>query len=184
MSTYNGRGCSKERVTKWEHSTVYTGRDPPELLSDEEPAEGEAGMLLPIRVEPKRRGAKIDRACRIDYARLYTIQHTVKVKEFGMVHEKYIKLLRKQWWRVSQARMPAAEEDQEGLTESQEGSASQYLEWVTASAFFEQDQMMTLHVGDRIGVLKYTSEHWWEGINLRSSQIALFPPSYIRRDSL
>lgn len=115
---------------------------------------------------------------------MYTVEHYVKVKEFGMVHERYLKTLKKQWWYVMKRNTDGeVEEEPEPELEPAEQPASTYREWVTAKAVFYQDKMMTLQVGDRIGVTGYTNEHWWMGVNLRSNEHALFPSSYVTRDA-
>lgn len=178
ISTYGKRGCGKGTTVKWQHSMAHTGREAPALLQGEAPGPGEEAMMLPIRVEPSRRGDKMETSSRIDYSRMYTVEHYVKVKDSGTVHKDHIKRLRTQWWRI----MKSNYADTAGQSTSTSQAASGYLEWVTATAPFTQKNMMTLAVGDRIGVTDYTNEHWWSGLNTRSNKRGLFPPTYVRRD--
>jgi hypothetical protein len=94
--TYNRQGVTKPGLSKWQHAIAYTSKEP-ELLPGEEPAEGEYGMMAAIRVKPKSRQEKLQKESRINFAKIYTVEHNVKVCEFGDVHEKHLGTLRKQW---------------------------------------------------------------------------------------
>lgn len=85
--TYNRMGVSKVGVVKAEHAIVHTGRDPPQPLAGEAPIRGEQPMISKsIRVDPDAMGTKLDLQSRIDFGKVYTIQHSLKVKSFGMVN--------------------------------------------------------------------------------------------------
>jgi hypothetical protein len=43
-------------------------------------------MMESIRVIPKRRTDKLNKILRINFAKTYTVEHSVKVLEFGEVH--------------------------------------------------------------------------------------------------
>jgi hypothetical protein len=60
-------------------------------------------MLNSIRVRPQKQGAKMDPMSRINFAKIYTIEHNVKVMDFGDVHEDSIHVLEEQWkWALTQ----------------------------------------------------------------------------------
>jgi hypothetical protein len=71
---------------KWQHAIIYTGEHPPSPRSDELPTFGEYGMVESIRVKPKAKDDKLNEMARINFAKIYTIEHNVKVLEFGVVH--------------------------------------------------------------------------------------------------
>lgn len=150
------------------------------MLQGEAPREGEEGMMPGIRVVPKRKSEKMDPTSRIDYSRIYTVDHFVKIKEFGQVHDSYVKRLRKQWWYVFK------KEIQEDLRDSDDefdqDPESMYKEWVTALYEYNDSTMMKLKKGDRIGVMDYTTDDWWKGKNLRTEEENLFPSKYVSRD--
>jgi hypothetical protein len=54
-------------------------------------------MLPGIRIVPKRRGSKLDRMSRVDFSRMYTVEHNVKVYDFGNVHASHLGRLTQQW---------------------------------------------------------------------------------------
>ena len=47
-------------------------------------------MLPPIRVLAKNRGDKLRRESRINFGKVYTVEHNCKVYDFGVVHQDYI----------------------------------------------------------------------------------------------
>jgi hypothetical protein len=198
ISTYGRRGVSKPSLQKWQHSVIYSSKAEPSLLPGEEPGEGEEGMMSPIKAVPRRSGDSLNKASRIDYSRIYTVDHYVKVKEWGDVQKSDIRRLRKQWWTVVKKSIEddvADEGDDENDSEnasennvatSSEGEAgldSQYLEWVTAKYQYNDPKMMQLREGDRIGVLDIVTDHWWQGRNLRTNEVNLFPAQYVDRSA-
>ncbi|TKA44657.1 hypothetical protein B0A54_04607 [Friedmanniomyces endolithicus] len=85
--TYGARGVSKFGVTKFEHGIIYTGSAVPEPLPAERPNRGERAMnATAIRVTPDAQGMKLDEMSRIDYAKVHTIEHNLKVAAVGVVH--------------------------------------------------------------------------------------------------
>ena len=93
LAITNG-GVSKSGTNKSEHSIIYTGKAPPEALPQEAPQRGERGMRPePIRVEPDSPEDKLDPLSRIDYGKVHTIQHNIKVQSFGQVHPRCLNSL-------------------------------------------------------------------------------------------
>ncbi|KAK0861021.1 hypothetical protein LTR87_017118 [Friedmanniomyces endolithicus] len=85
--SYGARGVSKFGVTKFEHGIIYTGSAVPEPLPAERPNRGERAMnATAIRVTPDAQGMKLDEMSRIDYAKVHTIEHNLKVAAVGVVH--------------------------------------------------------------------------------------------------
>jgi hypothetical protein len=87
-------------ATKSDHSIIYSGSKAPEPSRDERPQEGEAPMMDPIRVKPKSRPDRLDPMSRINYMKIYSLEHNVKVFEFGDVAEESMSRLKKNFATV------------------------------------------------------------------------------------
>jgi hypothetical protein len=111
--TYGRHGVAKPGVFKSHHAIIYTSRKAPNPQPNELPVEGENGMLKAIRVEPHSRQEKLDSLSRINFSKIYTVEHNVKVYDFGDVHKYHIRDLRHQWRDVLdlQLQTPAREDD-------------------------------------------------------------------------
>lgn len=109
--TYSNQGCGKQSVVKWQHSIIYTGSREPDPLPTESPTEGEWGMLSSIRVKTKSKGDKLNQFSRVNYGKIYTVEHNVKVYDFGDVHKDYIARLRSQWRYVMDRNLEGTLED-------------------------------------------------------------------------
>lgn len=84
--TYQGKGVKKD-AAKDEHAIVYTTKAAPQPSAEERPKRGEKPMRTPIRVQPDERGDKLLDMCRIDYGRVYTVEHNIKAMAFGWIHD-------------------------------------------------------------------------------------------------
>lgn len=105
IQTYSGRGVSKEGVLKYEHCIIYTGSEPPPLEVElpiiiDEDGTIERGMLESIKVNPAFRGGRMDPMSRLNFAKVYTVEHNVKVAEFGDVSPDSLVILKHQFYRV------------------------------------------------------------------------------------
>ena len=123
--TYGGQGVGKLYVKKSDHAIIYSGRNPPASMSSERPARGELGMRsYAIRVDPDKRDEKLDPMSRIDFGKMHTIHHNLKVRPFGMVNDNSISHLlsqfeavmkdsssRRQSKRSSRANIPSTSSD-------------------------------------------------------------------------
>lgn len=101
INTYGEQGVAKSHVVKGEHSVIYSGPKPPRILRSEHARYGESGMLSPLRVQPRQRGDRLNDLSRINYGKIYTVEHNVKVYEFGDVHKGSLKRLIKNFRFVS-----------------------------------------------------------------------------------
>ncbi len=89
ISTYGGRGVTKRGVIAKDHTIIYTGDQAPDRL------EGEEAMYKePIRVIPDP-GALLDSRSRLNFGKVYTVEHNVKVKNIGVVDKMDIPKLEK-----------------------------------------------------------------------------------------
>ncbi|KAK4561247.1 hypothetical protein LTR86_004564 [Recurvomyces mirabilis] len=85
--SYGGQGVAKPGVTKAEHGLIYTGCTPPPPQRAELATRGERGMRAQsIRVVPDRQEDRLDLMSRIDFAKVHTVHHNLKVAAFGCVH--------------------------------------------------------------------------------------------------
>jgi hypothetical protein len=100
--TYGGKGVSKMGVLKSQHAIAFHQRKEPETPENERPRHaGELPMLPGIKINPRNpKEDKVDPKARIDFARTYTVEHNVKVYDFGTVSEAYMARLADQWIRV------------------------------------------------------------------------------------
>ena len=80
--TYGGQGTTKKGVHDEDHAMIYTGQAPPMLKK-------ERITKKSIRMEPLSQRHKLDETSRINYAKLYTVEHNVKVQFVGTIARKY-----------------------------------------------------------------------------------------------
>lgn len=99
--TYAGRGVAKQGVRKSDHVIIYTGKEPSTAKPAEAPSPGELPMRAPsIRVDADSRIAYLDSMSRINYSKVYTIEHNVKVEVIGLVNEQSVGYLQTQFLAV------------------------------------------------------------------------------------
>jgi len=77
---------------KHDHSIVYTGAAPPQPRHNELPVGNEKGMMEPIGVKTTVHGERLDKMSRINFGKIYTVEHNVKVYDFGNVKPSSIRL--------------------------------------------------------------------------------------------
>lgn len=104
ITSYGHRGVGKPGVNKSEHSIIHTSKTPPAPLAAELPSRGEDGMRdQAIRVDTDDPIDKLDSLSRLDYGKVHTIQHNIKVKSFGKVNPKSMYALINQFGNVWRA---------------------------------------------------------------------------------
>lgn len=70
-------------------------------MMEELPDSGESDMVpIAIRVIPDLRTEKLAPTSRINYGKVYTIEHNVKVKSIGMVQQSSLPYLTRQYEHV------------------------------------------------------------------------------------
>jgi hypothetical protein len=80
---------------------MYTGsQEPPPLKS-----EGDMSTKA-IRIDPFNKFDSLPPGSRVNYAKIYNVEHNVKVKPYGMVNAQFMHLLVKQWTEVILGRSP------------------------------------------------------------------------------
>jgi hypothetical protein len=75
-------------INRDDHAIIYSGETAPR------PLPGEPKFLKsPIRIIPKAPGEKVPKESRINYAKIYTVEHNVKVKFIGHIAPASKKIL-------------------------------------------------------------------------------------------
>jgi hypothetical protein len=78
--TYGHRATTKGGLQYTDHAVIYTGNKPPKVLP------GEPNLLLePIQVLTKMPRDRLAGESRINYAKIYTVEHNVKVAFIGKI---------------------------------------------------------------------------------------------------
>lgn len=206
ISTYGGRGCGKPGLAKWQHCIVYTGDEEPELIDGEAPVAGELPMLSSIQVRQKDKRQKMFPESRINYGKMYTVEHNVKVYDFGEVRKSSRTLLVRQWRWVLDNNLqgnapdvnpldgPAGEEsDDEDESseklqeeEEEEGTNATVPEvtlpadgkalWPWAANSAGQ---LAFQAGDVIRITAWADENWGRGMNVRTGAQGVFARNYV-----
>jgi len=97
ISTYGGQATKKSGVDARTHAIIFTS-DNPVLL----PGETSGGLLRPpIRVIPDTRRSKLSEASRLNYGKVYTVEHNVKVEFVGRIHQDYLNIFLENYTEVN-----------------------------------------------------------------------------------
>lgn len=92
ISTYQGQATTKSGLDPSTHAIVYMRSERPGRLADE------TGMTkTPLVVDPARPDQKLDVKSRINFAKIYTVEHNVKVMEVGQIGQESLHLLETYW---------------------------------------------------------------------------------------
>jgi hypothetical protein len=89
-------------------------------MDSENPVETEHGMLPSIRVRGRSRRDELNAFSRVNFAKIYTVEHNVKVFDFGDVHEDYRDLLLHNFNSVWGINDDAEDEEEEEEEEDEE----------------------------------------------------------------
>lgn len=84
--TYGGKATLKSGVKPEDHTIIYTSERPIKK-------EGEQLANKPLRMIPDTSREKLDSASRINYAKLYTVEHNVEVHFIGQIAPKHLQQL-------------------------------------------------------------------------------------------
>ncbi|KAK4950628.1 hypothetical protein LTR10_010621 [Elasticomyces elasticus] len=109
ITSYGKQGVGKQGVKKSEHSIIYSHKPVSQPMPSERPDRGEAGMRThAIQVTPDIATEKLDPFSRLDYGKIYTVHHNLKVESYGVVHPNSMDFLLSQWEEVFLDSMRAA----------------------------------------------------------------------------
>jgi hypothetical protein len=107
--TYGGQGTLKPGCVRKSHAIVYSSKSKPEYL------DGERKLRIdPVEVTVGKR-TKISKASRVNIAKIYTIEHNVKVLGIGKVSPKGLEILAKAYNHLHPP-LPTKYTDEEGDT--------------------------------------------------------------------
>ena len=129
---------AKKGVRKCEHAIIFTGKNAPSPHAKERPTREERGLLpQPIRIDSDDPDQKLDATSRIDFGKVYTIEHNVKVCSMGKVNrlsEGPLLLQLKVVWASTIGLAPNREQTEKGATTTATESQSPHmvLEWIDA----------------------------------------------------
>ena len=79
--TYGYQGTNKPGVKAEYHAMIYTGREIPS------PLPGEQLVKRAVRMEPSSPEEILDPKSRVNYAKVYTIEHNIRVRFVGKIHD-------------------------------------------------------------------------------------------------
>lgn len=93
--SHQDQGVAHRSLDGRNHGIVYIGQTPPQALT------GERGMVsIPIRIIPDEVTERLKPTSRIHYGKIYTIEHNVKARGLGMVHDAFLDTLLYQQYEV------------------------------------------------------------------------------------
>lgn len=103
IETYHRQGVAYPGVVKENHGIAFASLHEPPYELSESPGIGERSMLLGIRIIPRDKRDKLDKMMRIDFSRMYRVEHktSVWVYHFGDIDKDHIERLLRQWVRTS-----------------------------------------------------------------------------------
>ena len=89
IQTYQKRGTTKSRINIANHAIVYVaGTEPKPLPKEERPGMGN----FPIVLEDKF--ATIDQSSRLNFGKIYTVEHNIKVRSIGKISKEFVPRLK------------------------------------------------------------------------------------------
>ena len=108
VMTYSHQGVAKRGVKKSDHAIIHTGKWAPEATPAEVATSGKDGMLPHAIQVDSDRAEQLHAMSRIDFGKVYTIEHNVKVCNFGRVNPASMSALRTQFGIVWQRTLDSA----------------------------------------------------------------------------
>ncbi|PVH81049.1 hypothetical protein DL98DRAFT_398571, partial [Cadophora sp. DSE1049] len=88
LNTYNGKGTSKDQIDKDNYAAVYPVGGDPKACDDY----GLSKRPFPIHVEDPKE--QISPMSRLNFGRIYTVEHNIKVLKFGRIPDSELERLR------------------------------------------------------------------------------------------
>lgn len=109
IQTYGGRGVAKPTLIKSQHAIIHTSKRPPNPTASELPnaKQREDVMKTPIRVKPRSISDQMDPTSRVNFFKIYTIEHNIKVYEVGDVHQDSVRRFQRHFddsWGITAAK--------------------------------------------------------------------------------
>lgn len=91
--TYGKQGTTKPGLHPEHHGMIYNGESAPPLLPNEKPLAIPAVRMI---LQSGRKVEHLDPASRVNYAKIYTVEHNVKCVIIGSIDEGYRDIIRAQ----------------------------------------------------------------------------------------
>ncbi|KAL4803428.1 hypothetical protein BDV18DRAFT_40920 [Aspergillus unguis] len=83
INTYGGQGVAKRGIDESKHAIVYIKDTTPIATDDEPPMVKE-----PLAVTPDNPGDRLDEMSRLNFGKIYTVEHNVKVLPIGKISSR------------------------------------------------------------------------------------------------
>jgi hypothetical protein len=168
---------------------------------------GEMPMLSSIQVRQKDRREKMFPLSRINFGKMYTVEHNVKVYDFGDVRKSSLFLLREQWKWVLHYNIQATthqKNNKEVELDSEDSDSEDDFDKTTAVEEVEEVEpevelpatgtalwpwsandrgQLAFNTGDAITIERWADENWGRGRNARTGRKGLFPRNYVNISS-
>ncbi|KAJ5189090.1 hypothetical protein N7491_005413 [Penicillium cf. griseofulvum] len=82
ITTYSGQGVAKAGIDRNKHAIIHMRGDRPRTM------QGEPRMAKqPLEVDPARLDQKLDCMSRVNFGKVYTVEHNIKVLPVGKINE-------------------------------------------------------------------------------------------------
>jgi hypothetical protein len=123
--TYRNQGTQEKGVNPEEHTLVYAAKSsdakPPKLLK------GEKLNKDPIRMKPDR-GVRLPEASRINFGKVYTVEHHAKVVSLGKIIREHLPKLKSYYdeVRTNHQRVFNSDEDEDDDSSEEEDEDDEY----------------------------------------------------------
>ena len=88
ISTHGSQGATKKGIIQNDQCIVYTGPIAPAKLAMEKKMHKDPIQMIPINPQEK-----LDPLSRTDLAKIFPVEHNVKLREVGMVSNAHLKKL-------------------------------------------------------------------------------------------
>lgn len=85
ITTYSGQGVAKSGVDRAKHAVIYMRGSEPATKKHEPKMSKE-----PLEVEPAQPDQKLDPMSRLNFGKVYTVEHNVKVLPVGRITDRSI----------------------------------------------------------------------------------------------
>lgn len=85
ITTYSGQGVAKAGVDREKHAVIYMRGSQPGMKKQEPKMTKEA-----LEVEPAKPDQKLDPMSRLNFGKVYTVEHNVKVMPVGKITDRFM----------------------------------------------------------------------------------------------
>ena len=90
IQSYGKQATLKPGVKASEHSIIFTGD---RNTSAPEPQAGEKLTRKPIRIQKRQGSEALSATSRLNFGKIYTVEHHAKVVDLGMICDEHLQLI-------------------------------------------------------------------------------------------